>query len=123
MMVPGSNLLNQAMALISKQCFYYQQFISRATNSIGQDVSTYASSVTMWGSAQPVPRQLFEAYGLDFQRRYQMFYVPQNMNDIARDVAGDLIIYGSRTYECISKTEWFAADGWISVLAVEIPSS
>ncbi|WP_422930136.1 phage collar protein [Singulisphaera sp. PoT] len=121
MSVPGSNLLAMATRLIAKQPFEYHAFRGRETNYIGQDVTVFAVPVTLLGSIQPVPRSVYQEYGLDFQRNYVNVYVSQDITDIARDVAGDRIVFQGRTYECISKTPWIGIDGWDAVLCVEVP--
>lgn len=119
MMVPGSNLFSMAMRLIAPSSFVYTAFASRALNSVGQYVATYASPVTLQGSAQPVPRQYYQIYGLDFQKNYVTFFIQKNIIDIARDVSGDTITFNGVTFQCISKTDWFQQDNWDSVLAVQ----
>lgn len=121
MSVPGSNLLSMATRLIAKQSFEYHAFQCREPNYIGQDVTVFATPVTLLGSIQPVPRSLYQEYGLDFQRNYVNVYVSQDVTDISRDVAGDRIGFQGKAYECLSKTPWFGIDGWDAILAVEVP--
>jgi hypothetical protein len=120
MPVPGSNILNTAMRAIAKQSFTYYAFLSRTPNQIGQDVTKYDSPMTMQGSVQPVPRTLYQAYGLDFQRYYLNFYVSKSVLDVSRDISGDQIAFNGRRFQCMSKTDWFGQDGWVAVLAIEV---
>ncbi len=76
-MIPGANILTTALSIIAKQSFSYYQFQSRTPNAIGQDVATYAEPITLTGSVQPVPRTLYQDYGLDFQRNYINVYAKQ----------------------------------------------
>ena len=122
MLVPGGNLLNSALSVIGKQTFQYRRFSGRSTNAIGLDVSTYDPPVTLQGSVQPVPRTLYQANGLDFQCNYINVYVSRAILDIARDVAGDQIIFQGNTYQCVSRTPWAGIDGWDAVLAVQVPN-
>lgn len=119
-MIPGSNLLAMALRVIAAQSFTYNAFLSRALTSVGQYVATYKAPITVQGSVQPVPRELYTQYGLDFQRNYVIFYAPINTLDIKRDVSGDQIIFGCSSYQCVSITNWFRQDGWDGVLAVEV---
>lgn len=121
MPTPGSNVLNAALRALAKQSFTYYAFLCRTPNQIGQDVTRYESPVTVQGSVQPVPRTLYQAYGLDFQRYYVNFYVSKSVLDVARDISGDQIAFGGRRFQCLSKTDWFGQDGWVAVLAVEVP--
>src|SRR5690349_13786632 len=98
------------MSAIGRQRFLYYKFQSRTPNDIGQDVASYAAPVILSGSVQPVPRNLYEQYGLDLQRYYVNFYVSKSMLDVARDVSGDQIDFDGTRFECLSKTDWFAQD-------------
>lgn len=117
-MIPGANILSMAQRIIAKQCFQYYAFQARTPNDIGQYVVTYAPPVTFSGSVQPVPRELYDRYGLDFQRSYVNVYLQRNVIDVARDVSGDQIVFNGATYQCLSKTPWDAIDGWDAVLCV-----
>lgn len=122
-MIPGSNLLNRALRLIMRQTVVYYQFVSRAPDDVGQDVTTYASPVNITGSFQPVPRTLYDAYGLDLQKSYYTFYTSNNLLDIERDVSGDQLVFNNRRFQCESDNDWFAVDGWKGVLCVDIGAS
>ena len=119
-MIPGSNLLNQAFSLIARQTVSYKAYASRTVSDIGMLVTAYADAVDIQGSVQAVPRELFERYGLDFQKNYIMFYVSQNLIDVTRDVSGDRITYNGKNYQCVSKTDWFGQDGWIGIICVQV---
>ena len=62
-----------------------------------------------------------EILGLDMQRAYVNIFAPQNMVDIARDVAGDQFQFQGITYNAISATKWYGIDGWAQVLAIMVP--
>lgn len=119
-MIPGSNLLALALTVIAPQDFTYFVNTGRDTNSIGLDITTYAAPVPMTGSVQPIPRSLYMNYGLDFQKNYNVFFIQQNVLDIARDISGDRIIFDGKTFQVLSKTDWFAQDGWDAVLTVQV---
>lgn len=119
-MIPGSNLMARAVRLIAQNKLSYQRFVSRTTNEIGLDVPEYEDAVDILGSIQPVPRQLYQQYGLDFQKRYVNLYAQIDVIDITRDVSGDLVTFAGRTYQLLSATDWFNIDGWAAVLCVEV---
>jgi hypothetical protein len=119
-MIPGSNLLNMALTIIAKQTISYTRAIGRTVNNIGQYVTNYASPVNIVGSFQPVPRAMYELYGLDFQKSYFTFYSSNDLIDIQRDVSADQISFNSQTYQCLSSNDWFAIDGWVGILCVLI---
>ena len=118
MNIPGSNLLTQAFRLIAQQTVMYFQFLSRAQNAVGQDITTYAAPVPILGSFQPVPKQMYEKYGLDLAKTYATFYTPTNALSVNRDISGDQIVFNGGTYQCESENDWFAIDGWTGVLCV-----
>lgn len=120
MSIPGSNLLNMCLTLIAKQAVTYYEFLSRAENAVGQDITTYEAPVTLYGSFQAVPKKLYELYGLDLQKEYSTFYASNDLLDINRDVSGDQIVYNSRRYQIESANDWYAQDGWKGVLCVDI---
>jgi len=119
-MIPGSQLLNQALTVITPQTVAYYQFDSRVQNAVGQDVPVYKMSVQVRGSLQAVPKSLYQDYGLDLNRNYVVFYVSKTVAPIARNTAGDKIIYASQTYLCESDTDWTSQDGWKGTLFVQV---
>lgn len=122
MIVPGSNILAAALSIIAPSKFQYLQFDNRTLNSIGLNVTNYKAPVNATGSIQPVARNLYTNMGLDFQKNYWNFYVPQNTIDVNRDVSGDQAIFQGQRFQFLSKTPWFGVDGWNAVLAVEVPT-
>lgn len=119
-MTPGSNILNQALTIIAKQAITYLRATGRTLNNVGQDVTTYAAPVVIYGSFQPVPQQLYIQYGLDFQKSYFRFFTSNDAIDIKRDVSCDQIIFDNKLYKCESNTEWFKLDGWKEILCVYV---
>ena len=120
--IPGQNLLNMALTVIQRQTITYYQYVSRSLNAVGQDVTVYAAPVSIVGSWQPVPRQLYMSYGLDLQKDYFTFYTSNNLLDIERDVSGDQLVFNGARYQCQSNNDWFALDGWKGILCVKIES-
>lgn len=119
-MIPGSDLLDLALTVIASQTISYYKALDRTTNDVGQDVTEYATPVTLSGSMQPVPRRLYDAYGLDLNRTYYTFYTSNNVIDIHRDSSGDQLIYVNQRYQVESNDDWYFADGWKGVLCVLI---
>ena len=119
-MIPGSNILNAALSVIGSQYFDYYKFLARQTNTIGVDVTVYENPILLSGSIQPVPQNTYAAMGLDFQKNYINIYVSKDTLDINRDISGDKIIFNNEQYKCVSNTDWFAMDGWTSILAVKV---
>jgi len=119
--IPGSNLLSAAQTVIAKQSFTYYKFKSRTTNEIGEDVAEYCPPVRVQGSIQPVPRNLYQAYGLEFQSNYINVYAPRKFIDVTRDVSGDQVVFQGRKYQVLSATPWHGIDGWDQILCVQVP--
>lgn len=119
-MIPGQNLLTMALTVIASQTITYYRFTGRALNNVGQDVASYATSAQIKGSFQPVPKTLYESYGLDLQKTYFTFYTSSDLIDVQRDVSGDQIVFNSLRYQCESSNDWFSLDGWKGVLCVLI---
>ncbi len=122
-MIPGSNLLNQALTVIAKQAVIYHKALGRALNDIGQDVTVYDDPVKIYGSFQPVPKNLYDALGLNLQKSYYAFYTSNNVIDLQRNLSNDQLTFGNYRYQCESNTEWFLMDGWKSVLCCQLTST
>lgn len=122
-MIPGQNILNMALSVIAKTCFDYYKFSARTTNSIAQYQSTYNPPQTLQGSVQAIPRNLYEQYGLEFQKYYLKFYVSKNVIDVSRNNSGDMIVYCGNNYQILSITPWFGIDGWVEIIAVQVPTA
>lgn len=121
MIVPGSNLLNAAFALIARQSFLYIAYDERLIQTTGMYVPEYAAGVMVTGSVQAVPRTLFERMGLDFQKNYSTFFVPQAIQGVDRATTGDRFYFNNRLWQVQSTTEWVGVDGWDEALCVQVP--
>ncbi len=119
-MIPGSNLLNKAFTLIGKSTVSYYADAGRTLNDVGQYVTSYSAASSVTGSLQPVKQELYDKYGLDFQKKYFMLYVSRDAVDVSRDVSGDQFEYNGKRYQCESLTNWYSIDGWVSILAVQV---
>lgn len=113
---PGSNLLKQALTVIVAQVVTYYRALPRTVNAVGQYVTTYDTPVDVRGSFQAIPRNMYQAYGLDFQKSYYTFYTLNDIIDLQRDVSNDQIVFNSLRYQCESNNDWFAVDQWKGVL-------
>lgn len=120
MIIPGQNILNMAFGAIARQTVMYYQYDSRTLNDVGQDVTSYLTAVSITGSWQPVPRNLYRVYGLDMQKDYFTFYTSNDVLDLQRDVSGDQIVFGGDKYQCQSNNDWYKIDGWKAILCVRI---
>lgn len=121
-MIPGLNLLALALTVITSNSVNYFAFANRVTQPNGVDLTTYHPFITITqGSLQPVDRSLYKEYGLDWEKTYYVWYVPNlNASDIARDTSADIIEADGNRLQLAGGTDWFARDGWKSFLAVVI---
>lgn len=116
MNIPGSNLLNTALRLIQYQSVEYYRYLGRVQNDIGQYINTYDLPISVKGSFQAVPRNLYAQYELDLSKDYATFYTSDNILSLDRDRTGDYILYASKRWKCESPNDWRAMDGWRGIL-------
>lgn len=119
-MIPGQNLLNMAERIISTQGIVYYHALGRTQNSIGQDVTEYKEGIVIYGSFQPVPRQIYMTNGLDLNKNYYTFYTTNNLLDVGRNVSGDQISFNGQRFQCESSNDWYQIDGWKGIICVWI---
>ena len=122
MNVPGSNVLRLAMGPIASQTLGWRKFVKRDTNEVGDLVSTFATSVGILGSFQPVNKALYQQLGLDLAKSYWNLYTSANVKPTARDRQGDMLSYCGRLYQAESDQDWRGPDGWRKLLCVEVPT-
>lgn len=120
-MTPGSDLLADALQNIDTYPINVYPYIGRVTNSIGILVPSWAEEPTVYqGSAQAVSRSMYVQLGLDFNKKYIQCYLSANVGTLDRDITGDKVIVGSKTYEIIGDLDWFEFDGWKAILCVQL---
>lgn len=122
MNIPGANLLNMAARVIKMQTLQHRAFVSRAENTVGDTVSTFAAAVPIQGSIQPLNTKLYQELGLNLAKNYRMLYTSAKVSATTRDREGDLILFDGKTWQCQSDQSWAAVDGFTKMLCVEVPS-
>lgn len=120
MAIPGSNLLRKALTVIKPQEVVYFRYIGRSTTGAGIYESGFAPGKKRKGSVQPVPRELYERFGLDMQKNYVKFFQPRDAEDIGRNTSGDQFVFDGNRYQIESNVPWFGVDGWTQSLSVQI---
>lgn len=119
MNVPGSNLLNLALSVQGRQVVQWFQATGRAPNSVRELVTTYVDAIDVPGSFQPKNRAWAQSHGLELGKTYAMFYASEPMKSVARDLSGDKFVFGGANWQSVGDVNWFAQDGWESVLLVQ----
>jgi len=119
MSVPGSNLLAAAFTVITPQPVTYRASTGRTTNAAGLMTPTYAAPVTVYGSFQAVNTNMMAQLGLDMSKRYAMFYASRRFREPDRGNPPDAFTYDGRRWIGVSGVDWYAIDGWDSVLVVD----
>lgn len=119
-MIPGSNILAQALSVIGSTTVKYCKALARTTNAVGQYVTQYDEGVCISGSLQPVPRSMYAQLELDFSKQYYMFYTTTPIRDVERDETPDKIVYLDAEYVTVSRSDWNNIDGWNGVMFVKV---
>lgn len=118
--IPGQNLLAMALTMITQQGLLYYKALGRTLNSLGQYVTQYAEPIVIYGSWQPVPRELIAEYGLDLQKDYYTFYSSNDVLDIDRDITSDQLAFNGQLFQVDSDNDWYKLDGWKGILCIHI---
>lgn len=119
MSTPGSNLLAAALTVIAPQAVVWRAATGRTTDAAGRQSTVYADPVTVYGSFQAVNTALLTQYGLDMNKRYATFYASARFNEPGRDQSPDAFDFDGRRWVAVTGVDWFAIDGWDSVLVVD----
>lgn len=120
-MIPGSNLLSQALSMIASQTVRLYTYNGRATNVAGKNETVYLPAiVSTVGSVQAVPANRYEQLGLDRKASHVTWFVPANVRGVNRGRNGDQFGYNGQRYNIISETPWLAQDGWVEIVGINI---
>lgn len=120
-MIPGMDILAQALSLIGSEPVTFYKAIDRARNAAGYIEPTFADGVCIEiGSVQAVARSKFQVLGLDWSKKYVTWFVEQNAIGLERGTSGDQFDYAGEKFQIESVTDWYAQDGWLAALAVKI---
>lgn len=120
MSVPGLNILAMALGLIASEEVKYYAAASRVKQVNGTYLTTYADAVTVEEcSVQAVDRAKYQAMGLDFQKTYITWYVPnQAFTTVKRGTAGDAIEWNGDRYQLSGGIDWTGQDDWGKAVCV-----
>jgi hypothetical protein len=119
-MIPGSDILDEAFGCIDTNTIQYIKYIDRTLNDVGQWVSTYQAPIDFEASVQAVNRKTYNQLGLDFQKNYINVFFSVNAVDLDRGVTGDRVQINQKLYQIENLSDWYAMDGWVEALCVEV---
>ncbi len=111
-----------ALSVLGRTAVSYFKFAGRTTNAGGVMFTMYSAAVTVsTGSVQAINKKKYEELGLDWEKSYISWYVPNlDAVDLARDVSGDVIEVLGRRWQLMGSNNWYLIDGWKSLIAVDI---
>lgn len=114
MSVPGLNLLAMALGLIASESVEYFADAGRTKQPNGVFITTFAASVPIDEcSVQAIDRSKYTDLGLDFQKTYVTWFVPnQAFTTIQRGKSGDVIEWNGGRYQLLSGIDWTGQDRW-----------
>lgn len=119
-MIPGANILSQALRVIQPQTLQHRAFVSRVENAAGDTLPTFAAPVSIQGSMQPVNKALYQQLGLNLAKNYSTLFVFGTVQPVARDRDGDLVIFAGKTWQCESDWDWSGVAEYRKILCVEV---
>ncbi len=114
------NVLATAQTVIRKQSFILRRFTGRTKMPNGVYVSAYGPDVPLTGSIQPISRSAYEKMGLDFEKSYIKILGVDEVEDLARDRSGDVVVVDGQLYEPTGKTDWIRSAGWNRLIWVRV---
>lgn len=117
-MIPGSDLLAQAMGAIAPQVVQWRKAIGRTPNAQGRETAVYAPAVDVLGSFQPLSAARVAYLGLDASKRYATLYTHAKISGAGDEKAADEVWYGGEWYNAQAHSSWDAQDGWRPVILV-----
>lgn len=113
------NLLNTALKAIPSQTVELHRFKEKVRDPVFGDKPVYFDPEIIRGSWQAVDVQDVKELGLDTAKRYRRFYTSHNIKDVQRGLMPDLVVYDGKKYAVVGDADWYAQDGWKSLLCVE----
>ena len=114
------NVLATAQTVIRTQEFILRRFTGRTKMPNGVYVSAYGPDVPLTGSIQPINLNVYESMGLDFQKSYIKILGVVEIDDLARDRSGDVVVVDGQLYEPVGKTDWINSAGWNRLIWVSV---
>lgn len=121
MLVPGSNLLRQALRAIQPtRDVTVRKFLGEAENDFGTTVPTYEDPAPLLNcSVQAVPFRDIQQMGLALGKTYIKVISDLSMHGAYRGGQGDRVGWNGAEFTVLESTNWIVQDGWVRVIAVK----
>ncbi|SFN98257.1 phage collar protein [Xenorhabdus japonica] len=116
------HLHRMASRYIPQQTALWYRFKTREEDELGQWQSVYHEPLPISGSWQAVDTQDVQEMGLDTAKVYRKLYTSHDISHIQRGAAPDYLVFAGRRYEVTGDADWYAQDGWKSVICIEAGS-
>lgn len=113
------NLLNIAMTVIPTQEIEWHRFKDHINDPILGNKPTYFDKVIIKGSFQSADVKDVKEMGLDITRNYKALYSSHRIENVQRGDMPDLLIYDGKKYTVVGDSDWYAQDGWKSIVCIE----
>ncbi|HAT1515912.1 TPA: hypothetical protein I8W54_004322, partial [Morganella morganii] len=88
----------------------------------GHDQNVYHKPIPISGSWQAVDTQDVNSMGLDTRQVYRRLYTSNDIKAIQRGSSPDYLVFGGKRYDVAGDADWYAQDGWKSVICIEAGS-
>lgn len=113
------NLLNIAMTVIPTQEVEWHKFKEQEVHPIYGARAVYEEPIIVKGSFQAADVKDVKEMGLDIARNYRALYASHRVENIQRGTMPDLLIYDGKKYTVVGDADWYAQDGWKSIVCIE----
>lgn len=114
-----NNLLNIAMSVIPTQEVEWYRFKDHINDPILGNKPVYHEPVLIKGSFQATDVKDVKEMGLDINRNYRSLHTSHRVENVQRGSMPDLLVYDGKKYSVVGDADWYAQDGWKSIVCVE----
>lgn len=113
-------MLNLALGIIPPVSVVYNKYLGSTISEVGTEVPNYdTQGVEFAGSVQRVRTEIYEAMGLNFQKKYKVVFVPEDALSIADQKAPDKFTFYGKSWVIVGDVgNWYDYDGWNAILVV-----
>lgn len=110
--VPGSNLLAEAFALIAQEQVRLRIASGRVLNTNREYDTVYSDVGPMRSSWQPLSFDRAARLGLDESSELWTVWIEYDLKTVDEDRGVDQVVWRGGTYDVIRVRPWYQIDGW-----------